>query len=415
MKDRYDVIVVGAGAAGSMAAGQAAAHGASVLLLDKNARIGRKLMITGKGRCNVTNECGRDRFLEAVRRNPRFLYSAFDAFPPRAVMQFFEEQGVALKTERGARVFPVSDKAVDIVDALRRFLIRSGVELCQNRVVSLLTEADRVCGVITADGTSRKGDAVVLATGGLSYPLTGSTGDGYRLAESVGHTVLPTGPSLTALVTNEDWCGDLMGLSLKNVTLTLQKGKKTVFSELGELMFTHFGISGPLVLSASSYIDGDCADYCLSVDLKPGLDHAKLDARLLRDWEEIKNRTFSNSLGRLLPHSLIPVVVLLSGIDPKTQVNAVTREQRSRLVSLLKALPMTVRSLRPVEEAVVTRGGVKTAEVNPKTMESKIVKGLYFAGELLDLDAVTGGFNLQIAFSTGYLAGISAAARQDEN
>ena len=404
-----DLIVVGAGAAGTMAAGQAARCGASVLLFDKNARIGRKLMITGKGRCNVTNNCGRDRFLEAVRRNPRFLYSAFDAFPPQEVMRFFEEQGVPLKTERGARVFPVSDRAVDIVDALRRFDDANGVRFRQNRVMSLLTREGVVTGVSTADGGRFSARAVLLATGGLSYPLTGSTGDGYRLAESAGHTVLPAAASLTALITGESWCGELMGLSLKNVTLTLKKGKKVLFSELGELTFTNFGISGTLVLSASSYIDRDCSDDALFIDLKPGLDPGRLDARLLRDWDEMKNRAFVNSLDRLLPRALAPVVVSLSGIDAKTQVNAVTREQRASLTALLKALPLTVRSLRPVEEAVVTRGGVKTSEVSPKTMESKLVKGLYFAGELLDLDAVTGGFNLQIAFSTGYLAGISAA------
>lgn len=409
MENHYDLIVVGAGAAGTMAAGQAASRGASVLMLDKNARIGRKIMITGKGRCNVANNCDRERFLEAVRRNPRFLYSAFDALPPQELMRFFEEQGVALKTERGARVFPVSDKAMDIVDALHRFVVRNKVEFRQNRVTALLAADGRVTGVLTADGGHYEAKTVLLATGGLSYPLTGSTGDGYRLAESVGHTVLPTAPSLTALITNESWCGELMGLSLKNVTLTVKKKGKPVFSELGELMFTHFGISGPLVLSASSYIDGDCAEYSLSVDLKPGLDAAKLDARLLRDWSEMKNRAFQNSLDRLLPRALAPVVVELSKIEGRRQVNAVTREERAALVALLKALPLTVASLRPVEEAVVTRGGVKTAEVNPKTMESKLVSGLYFAGELLDLDAVTGGFNLQIAFSTGYLAGVSAA------
>ncbi len=415
MEQRFDFIVVGAGAAGLMAAGQAASRGARVLLLDKNARAGRKIMITGKGRCNVTNNCTRDRLLEAVRRNPRFLYSAFDAFSPQEVMRFFEDRGVPLKTERGARVFPQSDKAVDIVDALVGFAKAQGVLFRQNRVTALRCENRRVVGVDTADGARYDADAVLLATGGKSYPLTGSTGDGYSLAESVGHTIMPLSPSLTAIVTADRWCGDLMGLSLKNVTLTVKKGKRSAVSEIGELMFTHFGVSGPLVLTASSEIEGDAADYTMTIDLKPGLDLQQLDARLLRDFSEMKNRAFKNALDRLLPKSLIPVVVAQSGIGPETQVNAITKPQRQRLCQMLKAFPIKPRSLRPIEEAVVTRGGVKVTEVQPKTMESKLMQGLYFAGELLDVDAVTGGFNLQIAFSTGYLAGISAAAAKEGN
>ena len=410
MTDRFDfdLIVVGAGAAGMMAAGQAGAMGARVLLLDKNQRPGRKIMITGKGRCNVTNNCDRDRLMEAMRRNPRFLYSAFDAFSPQDVMAFFERQGVPLKTERGNRVFPQSDKSVDIVDALHSYVKANNVTLKQNRVTMLKNE-DGVFAVTTAEGKNYTSRAVLLSTGGMSYPATGSTGDGYKLAESLGHSVTPLSPSLTAIITKDKWVSDLMGLTLKNVTLTVSKGKKHATSEIGELMFTHFGISGPLVLTASSEIEGSPADYSMSIDLKPGLDAAQLDARLLRDFSEMKNRAFKNSLDKLLPRNLIPIVVMQSGIAGDTQVNAITRQQRQKLCEVLKALQIKPLSLRPIEEAVVTRGGVKVSEVSPKTMESKLVKGLYFAGELLDLDAVTGGFNLQIAFSTGYLAGISAA------
>ncbi|MFV0497740.1 MAG: NAD(P)/FAD-dependent oxidoreductase [Candidatus Fimivivens sp.] len=411
MNEKYDFIVVGAGAAGLMAAGQAASMGVRVLMLDKNARVGRKMMITGKGRCNVTNNCTRDRLIEAMRRNPRFLYSAFDAFMPQDVMAFFEGCGVPLKTERGARVFPQSDKAVDIVDALAGFAKKNGVVFRQNRVISLCCENGQVTGVRTADGAHYNAGAVLLATGGKSYPLTGSTGDGYRLAESAGHDILPIAPSLTAIITSDQWCAQLMGLSLKNVTLTVKKGKKQSISEIGELMFTHFGISGPLVLTASSEIEGDAADYTMTIDLKPGLDMQQLDSRLLRDFSDMKNRSLKNALDRLLPKSLIPIVILQSGIDKETQINAITKAQRHKLCETLKALMIRPVSLRPIEEAVVTRGGVKVTQVHPKTMESKLVRGLYIAGELLDVDAVTGGFNLQIAFSTGYLAGVCAATQ----
>lgn len=411
MSEKYDFIVVGAGAAGLMAAGRAASQGARVLMLDKNARAGRKIMITGKGRCNVTNNCTRDRLMEAMRRNARFLYSAFEAFTPQDVMQFFEAYGVPLKTERGARVFPQSDKAVDIVDALVGFTRKNGVVFRQNRVIALRCEAGQITGVQTADGACYDADTVLLATGGKSYPLTGSSGDGYSLAASAGHTIIPVAPSLTAIVTSDKWCAQLMGLSLKNVTLTVKKGKKQTVSEVGELMFTHFGISGPLVLTASSEIEGAASDYTMTVDLKPGLDMQQLDSRLLRDFAEMKNRALKNALDRLLPKNLIPIVILQSGIDKETQINAITKEQRRMLCETLKAFAIRPVSLRPIEEAVVTRGGVKVTEMQPKTMESKLVRGLYIAGELLDVDAVTGGFNLQIAFSTGYLAGVSAAAR----
>lgn len=409
MIEKYDLIVVGAGAAGLMAAGQAASLGVRVLLLDKNARVGRKIMITGKGRCNVTNNCTKECLMEAMRRNPRFLYSAFDAFSPQDVMRFFEQHGVALKTERGARVFPQSDKAVEVVDALARFIKENGVKFKQNRVTKLICENGHIMGVLTADDNRYCACNVLLATGGKSYPLTGSTGDGYILAESVGHTIIPVAPSLTAIVTGDKWCSDLMGLSLKNVTLTVIKGKKQSTSEIGELMFTHFGISGPLVLTASSEIEGNAANYSMTIDLKPGLDAVQLDNRLLRDFAEMKNRAFKNALDRLLPKRLIPIVILQSGIHAETQVNSITKVQRQKLCQVLKNFAIKPVSLRPIDEAVVTRGGIKVTEVQPKTMESKLVKGLHFAGELLDIDAVTGGFNLQIAFSTGYLAGVSVA------
>ena len=410
MADKYfDLIVVGAGAAGMMAAGQAAAEGAAVLLLDKNERPGRKIMITGKGRCNVTNNCDRDRLMSAVKRNSRFLFSAFDAFTPQDTMAFFEEMGVPLKTERGNRVFPQSDKSVDIVDALHKFIKKNKVVYRQNRVIELLCENEEVKGVKTADGSTYYAKAVLLATGGKSYPGTGSTGDGYEFARSAGHKVTDLSPSLVAITTSDEWTGELMGLSLKNVTLTVSKGKKKAVSEVGELMFTHFGISGPLVLTASSEIEGSPADYKMTIDLKPGLDIEKLDARLLRDFSDSKNRAIKNSLDKLLPKSLIPVVIEQSGIDGETKINSITKQQRRSLCETIKAFEVKPKALRPVEEAVVTRGGVEVGKVSPKTMESKLVKGLYFAGELLDLDAVTGGFNLQIAFSTGYLAGKAIA------
>jgi len=416
MADRiYDLIVVGAGAAGMMAAGQAAAGGADVLLLDKNSRPGRKIMITGKGRCNVTNNCDRDRLMAAVKRNPRFLFSAFDAFMPQDVMAFFEDMGVPLKTERGNRVFPQSDKAVDIVDALHKFIKQNGVAYRQNRVTDIICEGLKVSGVKTADGNIYYAKNILLATGGKSYPGTGSTGDGYALASSVGHTVTELSASLVAIETSDKWVSDLMGLSLKNVTLSVIKGKKRTVSEVGELMFTHFGISGPLVLTASSEIEGEASGYSMTIDMKPGLDAEKLDARMLRDFSDSQNRALKNSLDRLLPKSLIPVVIMQAELDGDLKVNSVTRQQRQKLCEAIKAFRIKPKALRPIEEAVVTRGGVKINEVSPKTMESKIVKGLYFAGELLDLDAVTGGYNLQIAFSTGYLAGKSIAESIDSN
>ena len=409
MKREYDLVVIGAGAAGMLCAGTAAEEGLSVLLLEKNHKVGRKLLITGKGRCNVTNNCDEDSFLKAVRRNPRFLYSAINRFSTADTMAFFEGLGVPLKTERGNRVFPVSDRAADIVDALYRYVKRSGAELREGEAKKLLLDETGVRGVICKDGSEIYARRVAVATGGVSYPQTGSTGDGYRFAKQAGHTVVPAVPSLVPIVTREDYCREMMGLSLRNVTLTVRRAgkKKPVFSELGEMLFTHFGVSGPLVLSASSHMTGDLGEYSMEIDLKPGLTVQQLDARLLRDFEKFINKDFSNALDELLPRKLIPVAVRLSGIAPDTKVNQITREEREKLISVIKAFPVTPVRFRPVEEAIVTSGGVKVSEVDPHTMESRLVPGLYFIGEVLDLDALTGGFNLQVAWATGAAAGRS--------
>lgn len=399
-----DAIIVGGGAAGLLCAGFAARRGKNILLLERMERPGRKLLITGKGRCNLTNNCDSDSFFASVRTNPRFLYSAYAAFSAQDTMALLEELGVSLKTERGGRVFPRSDRSMDIVDALARFAGASA-RIERERVCGLLLEDGHVAGVRTESGRMITSESVVVATGGKSYPLTGSTGDGYVLAGQAGHTIAPQRPSLIPIVTEEKWPRDLMGLSLKNCTLRVRKGGgKPVFEELGEMLFTHFGISGPLVLSASAHMTGALSDYRVEIDLKPGLSEQQLDARLLRDFGENSNRDFINSLGALLPRKLIPVVVRLSGIEGDAKVHQISREQRKGLVRLLKALSLTPSAFRPIEEAVITAGGVKVGEVHPGTMQSKLVGGLYFAGEVLDLDAYTGGYNLQIAFSTGYLA-----------
>ena len=406
-------VIIGGGAAGLMAACAAAEKygGRAVTVIEKNRRPGRKLMITGKGRCNVTNNCDRDTLISNVPANGRFLFSAFSDFGTADTMEFFEKRGVPLKTERGNRVFPVSDKASDIVDALVNTVRKSGVKILTAEAEEILTDNFSVTGVRTRDGEILEADSVILATGGMSYPVTGSTGDGYKMAGRLGHTVTPLKASLVPLNVKQGFCSRLSGLSLKNVTLTVYESgrKKPVFSELGEMLFTHFGISGPLVLSASAHMRKmGSAEYVAYIDLKPALDEQKLDSRILRDFEEEKNRNFGNSLDKLLPKSIIPVIISLSGIAPDTKVNQISREQRSRLCGVLKALRLDITGFRPIEEAIITGGGISVKEINPSTMESKLVSGLFFAGEIIDADAYTGGFNLQIAFSTGHLAGKNA-------
>ena len=399
------IIVIGAGAAGLMAATTAAMYGKKVLVLEKMPRPARKIMITGKGRCNLTNNTDLNGLIANTCRNARFLYSAFSRFGAEDTISFFERTGVPLKTERGNRVFPVSDKSVDIVDALVNSAKKSGVKILNKEVEDILTKNGAVSGVKCSDGTVIPCESLLIATGGKSYPTTGSTGDGYTFAEKLGHTVTELRPSLVPMEVYEGFPEQLSGLSLKNVSLTIQNGGKICFKEQGEMLFTHFGISGPLVLSASASIEKLSDDCKAFIDLKPALSEEQLDKRLLRDFEDLKNKELGNSLDSLLPKKLILPVIASAGIPPKTRVNALTKEQRLSLVKTLKALPLTVTALRSFNEAVITRGGVSVKEIDPKTMASKIVEGLFFAGEVIDVDACTGGFNLQIAFSTGYLAG----------
>lgn len=407
-----------------MAACVAASEGASVVIFEKNesqkklaseecfdnAYLGKKLLITGKGRCNVTNECTREEFMKNIPGNSKFLFAAFSAFPPEKVMEFFENRGVALKTERGMRVFPESDKALDILRAFKDEIKSLGVKVINSAIISV----SNVEGTFTLrDGNDNEylTEKVIVATGGLSYPVTGSTGDGYKFAKSLGHTHTELCPSLVPLVSSDGFCKKLQGLSLRNVKLTLtDKNKnKKVFSELGEMIFTHFGVSGPLVLSASAHIFGKVSDYQVSIDLKPALDEKTLDARLLSDFSKNMNKEYKNVLSLLLPSKLIPVFAELSGISPETKVNSITKKQRADIISLLKNFVVQISGFRPIDEAIITRGGIKVSEINPSTMESKIVPGLYFAGEIIDVDGYTGGFNLQIAFSTAYLAAKNAS------
>ncbi|MBQ7360399.1 MAG: NAD(P)/FAD-dependent oxidoreductase [Lachnospiraceae bacterium] len=401
------VIVAGGGAAGMMAAVTAALNGHEVILLEKNEKLGKKIYITGKGRCNVTNACDVDGLFKAVLSNPKFLYSAFYGFDNQATMQFFEECGCRLKVERGDRVFPVSDHASDVISALQRKLKELYVDIRLGTEVKALVADQTVKGVVLKNGNTLEADAVIVATGGLSYPTTGSTGDGYRFAKQTGHELVETRPSLVPFETKESWCKDLMGLALKNVTITLKKDGKELFKEFGEMLFTHFGVSGPLVLSASGvYVQKAWKERVqLYIDLKPALTIEQLDKRLLRDFEDNRNKQFKNALAGLFPTRLIPVMIQLSGIDPETKINEITKKQRLDFVQIIKNVPLTVIGCRDFAEAIITKGGVSVKDINPSTMESKKVKNLYFAGEVLDLDAVTGGFNLQIAWSTGYLAG----------
>ena len=382
--------------------------GAKVTLIERNDRLGKKLLITGKGRCNLTNNSDINTHIENTPTNPRFMYTALNNFTPQDVMEFFESLGAPLKTERGDRVFPVSDKAGDICGALKRRMNRLGVEIVTARVTDIAVERDGFS--VSAGGDVYHSDAVIIATGGASYPLTGSTGDGYKFAQNLGHTIVVPKPSLVPIECSEKWVKEAMGLSLKNVSLTVMDGDKEVYFEQGEMLITHFGVSGPLVLSASSHMKGlGGKKFGLFIDLKPALDFETLDKRLQGDFSKNINRDFINSLGELLPSKLIPIVVRLSGIDGRHKCNSITREERHGLVSLLKALPLTAIKFRPIDEAIITSGGVNVKEISPKTMESKIVPGLYFAGEVIDVDAYTGGFNLQIAFATARLAAESAA------
>ena len=445
--NEYELIVIGGGAAGMFAAVQAGYAGAKVLLLEPNDRLGKKLYITGKGRCNLTNNCPWQEVLKNVPRNSRFLYSALSGFTPEDAITFFESHGCETKTERGNRVFPVSDKSASVVDALKTALDYAGVELCRARAKEILTESClrrttgdgipvpqtvRVAGVRTDRGDFFA-PAVILATGGKSYPATGSTGDGYRMAKALGHSIVPPVGSLVPLVEDGDFCARMQGLALKNVNICLYEslppgGKvplqgadegtlraravgKPVFEEFGELLFTHFGLSGPVILSASAHMEHRKA-YIISIDLKPALDEATLDTRILRDFAAVQNRSFENALGGLFPKTMIPVIVERSGIPGDTKVHSVTKEQRRQLLELTKHFTVKISGLRPVEEAIITSGGVSTKEIDPKTMESKLVHGLYFVGEVIDVDAYTGGFNLQIAWSTAYAAAMAAASKK---
>lgn len=401
------VAVVGGGAAGQIAAIKAANAGHSVTLLEQNEKLGKKLFITGKGRCNLTNACDRDGFFANVVRNPRFLYSAYSHFDSSAIVSLIERAGVPTKVERGQRVFPASDKSSDVLKALERTVRAAGVTVrLHTRVSEILTEDGAVSGVRIGQ-TVEPFDAVVLATGGVSYPSTGSTGDGLRFAAALGHTVTPLHPALIPLETEETWCGALTGLTLKNVTLTAYRGKKQIYSELGEMLFTHFGVSGPLVLSCSSRIADDPAGTVLRIDLKPGLTAEQLEARLMRDLSANLRKTVEGAFYGLLPQRLLAVVLEQAGIDGAQPAAQFSKAQRRMLVETLKALPLHVKRARPIEEAIITRGGVDVREINPSTMASKRIRGLYFAGEMIDVDAFTGGFNLQIAWATGALAGSS--------
>lgn len=402
------ILIVGGGAAGMMASVFAGRKGHEVHLFEKNEKTGKKLYITGKGRCNLTNACEMDTLFASVRTNEKFLYSAFYGFTNEDVMHFFEEAGVPLKVERGNRVFPKFDHSGDVLDGLRRQMKQAGVQVHLNtEVADILTENGQAAGICLADKRRILGDAVVIATGGLSYRSTGSTGDGYRFAKKLGHTVTPCEPSLVPFRIREDFVRELQGLSLKNVEIRIKKGKKELYREFGEMLFTHFGVSGPLILTASSFVGKLAAEQELTLllDLKPALTLEQLDQRLLREFEEHKNKAFKNAVSGLFPAKLTPVMVFLSEISPEKRVNEISREERQHLAHLIKNLEMTITGLRGFEEAIITRGGVAVKEIHPATMESKVVSGLYFIGEVLDLDAVTGGFNLQIAWSTAYAAG----------
>ena len=410
--ENCDLVVIGGGPSGMLCALRAAERGKRVLLLDGNRELGRKLRITGKGRCNLTNNCDIKTVLQNIPGDGRFLYSALSRFGPAETMAFFESLGVALKTKRGNRVFPASDRADEVADALARRLDALGVRMLRTRAKEIQPEDGAVRAVLCRDGEIRC-RAAAICTGGRSYPLTGSDGAGYELARALGHSIVPTRPSLVPLESDDACCAEMQGFSLKNIRLRAYEDERLIYSEQGEMLFTHFGVSGPLVLSASAHMRHmGAACYRLEIDLKPALDEKKLDERILRDFEKYANREFKNALNDLAGRAMIPVLVARSGIPEDTKVNSITREQRRRLVELFKAFPVSVAGFRPIDEAIVTAGGVSTREINPRTMESKLVRGLYFAGEVLDLDAYTGGFNLQIAWATGHVAGSAACGEE---
>lgn len=404
------VVVIGGGPAGMFASIAAAEAGHTVILLEKNEKLGKKLFITGKGRCNITNACDVEELFDNVKRNAKFLYSAFYACDNRRVMDFFEDHGTPIKVERGNRVFPVSDHSSDVIAALKKYLAELKVEVMYHtQAEEILTEEGRVCGVRLSDGKEISADAVVIATGGCSYTSTGSTGDGYRFAERAGHKIMKVTPSLVPFTAEEEYVKELQGLSLKNIKVSIRREKKLLFEDFGEMLFTHFGVSGPLILSASSVVNDAIhqSPLKMEIDLKPALSAEQLDKRILRDFTEAMNKQFINAIHKLYPAKLVPVIARLSGIPADKKVNEITKEERLRLVAVTKAFTVTLTGVRGFNEAIITKGGVCVKEVDPSTMESKLVKGMYFAGEVLDLDAVTGGFNLQIAWSTGYLAGCS--------
>lgn len=407
------VIVVGGGAAGMFAAIAAAKNGHQVTLYEKNEKLGKKIFITGKGRCNITNAADMEELFDAVVTNSKFLYSSFYGYTNQNVIDFFEDAGVPVKIERGNRVFPISDHSSDVIRALEREMKKVGVKVCLNtEVKSVEAEKGKFNKVVLKDTTTQTADACIVATGGLSYRSTGSTGDGFRFAENVGHKVTQCFPSLVPMETKEPWICELQGLSLRNVEAKILDGKKELYKDFGEMLFTHFSVSGPLIISASSYVgkkfmdkNGQKKELTLEIDLKPALTEEQLDQRVLRDFEENHNRQFKNAITKLFPTKLIPVMLELGGIDPEKKVNSIEKEERKQFVHLIKHFRMTLTGLRDYPEAIITKGGVNVKEIDPGTMESKLVKGLYFAGEVLDLDALTGGFNLQIAWSTGYAAG----------
>lgn len=393
-----------------MAAGICANNGAEVVLFEKNGMLGKKLRITGKGRCNITNACGMATFMENVTTNGKFLYSVINQFSPKDTINFFKKNGLDVKIERGNRVFPQSDKAIDIVHVMENFVKKSNCKILNERVKNLIIQSGKCCGVETFNSEKIYSDAVIIATGGMSYPKTGATGDGYKIANRVGHTIVELRPSLVPLESNSDYCSKMQGLSLKNVSLELVEkiSDKVIYKDFGEMLFTHFGVSGPIILSSSAHMTNN-KNYYIKIDLKPALNLEQLDKRIVRDFDKFKNKNFSNSLDNLLPKKLIPIIVNMSGIPENTKCNQITKELRLNLAKLIKSFTIDIKGCRPIDEAIITSGGIKVSEINPKTMESKLIKSLYFAGEVLDVDAYTGGFNLQIAFSTGYVAGLSAA------